>query len=180
MNLRTGVRVLIAISILISGLVETLGATGLTMELSPAHRWGGGVHTLAVSGPLLLVGAALLASGQKTRWVLSILGCYILLSSVLGDVPLIFNPDVGGSAITELLINLAVMCGIVYWLCTDRKLSARRAKPALAMANPAPAFVGRSAGLTGSRQDADAFGAGMSCTTGGNICMILRPIVRKS
>jgi hypothetical protein len=132
------VRALIAISILISGLVETLGATGLVMELSPAHRWGAGVHTLAVSGPLLLVGAALLVSGQKTRWVLSILGCYILLASVLGDLPLIFNPDVGGSAITELLINLVVMCGIAYWLYGDRKLSTRDAKPALSMANPAP------------------------------------------
>ena len=159
MDLRTGVRALIAISILISGLVETLGATGLVVELSPAHRWGAGVHTLAVSGPLLLVGAALLASGRKTRWVLSILGCYILLSSVLGDVPLVFNRDVGGSAITELLINLAVMGGIVYWLWTDRKLTAHGAKPALAMANPAPAVVGRAADLTGSRQDAVAFAA---------------------
>ena len=56
MNLRTGVRALIAISILISGLVETLGATGLVMELSPAHRWGAGVHTLAVSGPCFWLG----------------------------------------------------------------------------------------------------------------------------
>jgi len=148
MDLRTGVRALIAISILISGLVETLGATGLVMELSPAHRWGAGVHTLAVSGPLLLVGAALLASGRKTRWVLSMVGCYVLLVSVLGDVPLIFNPDVGGSAVTELLINLVVMGGIVYWLYSDRKLSARGAKPAPPVANPAPAFVSRSAGLS--------------------------------
>jgi hypothetical protein len=119
--------------------VETLGATGLVVELSPAHRWGPGVHTLAVSGPLLLVGAALLASGRQTRWVLSIFGCYIFLTSVLGDLPLIFNPDVGGSAIAELLINLAVMGGILYWLHSDRKLSAHRAKPALPMTNPAPA-----------------------------------------
>jgi hypothetical protein len=151
MNLRTGVRTLIAISVLISGLVETLGATGLVMELSPAHRWGAGVHTLAVSGPLLLVGAALLACGRKTRWVLSILGCYILLSSVLGDVPLIFNPDVGGSAVTELLINLAVMGGIVYWLYSDRKPGARDAKPALFMANPAPDRLIRHAGPLSGR-----------------------------
>ncbi len=99
MSLQTCVRALIAISVLISGLVETLGATGLVVELSPAHHWGPGVHSLAVSGPLLMAGAALLASGRKTRWVLSILGCYVLLVSVLGDLPLVFNPNVGGSAI---------------------------------------------------------------------------------
>jgi hypothetical protein len=137
MNLQTCVRGLLAISFLISGLVETLGATGLVVELSPAHRWGPGVHTLAVSGPLLMVGAAVLASGRKTRWVLSILGCYVLLTSVLGDLPLIFNPEVGGSAITELLINLVVLGGIVYWLYCGRKPSAQRAKPALPMANSA-------------------------------------------
>jgi hypothetical protein len=138
MNLRTGVRLLIATSVLISGLVETLGATGLVVELSPAHRWGAGVHTLAVSGPLLLVGAALLASGRKTRWVLSILGGYVFLVSVLGDVPLIFNPDVGGSAIVELLINLAILGGIVYWLYYERKLSGHWANRALPMAKSAP------------------------------------------
>jgi len=122
MNLRTGVRVLIAISFLISGLVETLGATGLVVELSPAHRWGPGVHTLAVSGPLLMIGAALLASDRKTRWVLSILGCYVLLVSALGDLPLIFNPEAGASALVELLINLAVMGGILYWFYSGRNL----------------------------------------------------------
>jgi hypothetical protein len=100
------------------------------VELSPAHRWGPGVHTLAVSGPLLMVGAALLASGRNTRWVLRILGCYVLLVSVLGDLPLIFNPDVGGSAITELLINLLVMGAILYWFYG--------AKPALLTTNSAP------------------------------------------
>jgi uncharacterized membrane protein YphA (DoxX/SURF4 family) len=138
MNLRTGVRVLIAISFLVSGLVETLGATGLVVELSPAHRWGPGVHTLAVSGPLLMVGAALLASGRKTRWVLSILGCYVFLVSALGDLPLIANAEAGASAIVELLINLAVMGGILYWFYSGRKPSASGAKPALLMANPAP------------------------------------------
>jgi hypothetical protein len=108
--------------------VETLGATGLVVELSPAHRWGPGVHTLAVSGPLLMVGAALLASGRNTRWVLRILGCYVLLVSVLGDLPLIFNPDVGGSAIAELFINLAVMGGILFWLHSERKPDAHGAK----------------------------------------------------
>jgi uncharacterized membrane protein YphA (DoxX/SURF4 family) len=140
MNLQTCVRALIAVSFCISGLVETLGASGLVVELSPAHRWGPGVHTLAVSGPLLMVGAALLASGRMTRWVLSILSCYIFLSSVGGDLPLIFNPDIGGSAITELLINLAVMGGILYWLHCDRKLRVPRVRPAHRMAKPAPAL----------------------------------------
>jgi len=138
MSLQTFARALIAISFLVSGLVETLGATGLVVELSPAHHWGAGVHTLAVSGPLLILGAALLAfGGRKTRWVLSILGCYIFLASVLGDVPLIFSPDVGGSAIIELLINLAVLGGIGYWLYCDRTQSADRAKAALPLTNPA-------------------------------------------
>lgn len=140
MNLRTLARVLIAVSFSISGLVETLSATGLVVELSPDGRWGPGVHTLSVSGPLQIVGAALLASGRKTRWALSILGCYVFLVSVLGNVPLIFNPDVGGSAIAGLLSNLAVMGGILYWLHSERIPSAHREKPALPMTDPAPAL----------------------------------------
>ncbi len=116
MNLRTWARVLIAVSFSISGLVETLSATGLVVELSPDGRWGPGVHTLAVSGPLQMVGAALLASGHKTRRVVCILGCYVFLASVFGNLPLILIPNVGGSAIAGLLINLAVMGGILYWL----------------------------------------------------------------
>lgn len=137
MNLQTGVRALIATSVLISGVVETLGATGLVVELSPAHRWGPGVHTLAVSGPLLMVGAALLAFGQKTRWVLSILGCYVVLASVLGDMPLVLSPAVGTSAIIELLINLAVLIGIVSLLYCDWKPSDQRTRRACPTANPA-------------------------------------------
>ena len=140
MNLRTWARVLIAVSFSISGLVETLSATGLVVELSPDRSWGPGVHTLAVSGPLQLVGAVLLASGRKTRWALSILGCYVLLVSVFGNLPLIFHPDVGGSAITGLLSNLAVLGGILYWLHSERIPSAHRAKTALPMSNPAPAL----------------------------------------
>ncbi len=143
MNLQTGVRVLIAISVFMSGVVETLGATGLVMEMSPAHRWGPGVHTLAVSGPLLMVGAALLAFGQKTRWVLSILGCYVFLVSVLGDLPLALSPA-GTSAIIELLINLTVLTGIAYWLHCDWKLSdhwTRRARPTARSASTSPAGV---------------------------------------
>jgi uncharacterized membrane protein YphA (DoxX/SURF4 family) len=120
MNLRTWARVLVAVALSISGLVETLSATGLVVELSPDGRWGSGVHTLAVSGPLQLAGAALIASGRKTRWALIILGCYVFLVSVLGNLPLIFNPDVGGSAIAGLVSNLAVIGGILYWLHSER------------------------------------------------------------
>lgn len=140
MNLRTWARVLIVVSLSISGLVETLSATGLIVELSPDGRWGPGVHTLAVSGPLQMVGAALIASGRKTRWALSILGCYVFLVSVFGNLPLIFNPDVGGSAIAGLLSNLAVIGGILYWHHSERMPGAHRAKPALPTTNPAPAL----------------------------------------
>ena len=112
MKLRTWARVLIVASVAVSGLVETLSATGLVVELSPDGPWGAGVHTLAVSGPLQMLGAALLASGRKRRWALCILGCYVILAGVFGNLPLIFNPDVGGSAIAGLLGNLAVIGGI--------------------------------------------------------------------
>lgn len=121
MNLRTWARVLIAGSFSITGLVETLSATGLVMEVSPGGRWGPGVHTLAVSGPLQMVGAAVLVSGRKTRWALSILGCYVFLVSVFGNLPLLFNPDAGGSAIAGLLSNLAVIGGILYWLHSEKR-----------------------------------------------------------
>jgi hypothetical protein len=140
MNLRTWARVLVAVALSISGLVETLSATGLVVELSPDGRWGPGVHSLAVSGSLQLAGAALIASGRKTRWALIILGCYVFLVSVLGNLPLIFNPDVGGSALAGLLCNLAVMGGILYWLHSERMQNAHRAKPALPMTRPAPAL----------------------------------------
>ena len=140
MNLRTWARVLIAVSFSISGLVETLSATGLVVELSPDGRWGPGVHTLAVSGPMQMVGAALLVFGRKTRWALSILGCYVFLVSVLGNLPLIFNPDVGRSAMAGLVSNLVVLGGILYWLHSERIPSAQGAKPALPTKNPAPAL----------------------------------------
>ena len=144
MNLRTWVRVLIAVSFAISGLAETLSSTGLVVELSSDGRWGSGVHTLAVSGPLQMVGAALLASGRKTRWVLGILGCYVFLVSVFGNLPLILNPGVGWSAIAGLAINLAVMGGILYWFHNEPTLGAHRTGPALQMTNPASALpVGR-------------------------------------
>lgn len=116
MNLRMCVRILIAVSFSIAGLVETLGATGLVVQLSPDGGWGPGVYTLSVSGPLQIIGATLLAFGRNIPWVLSILGCYLFLASVFGNLPLIFRSDVGQNAIAGLLCNLAVIGGILYWL----------------------------------------------------------------
>lgn len=140
MNTRTWTRVLIAVLCTISGLVDTLCATGLVVELSPDGRWGPGLHTLAVSGPLQIVGAALLLSGRKTRWALKILGCYVFLVAVFGNLPLIFHPVSGENAIAGLLINLVVMGGILYWLYSERVPSVPGANPALPMTNPAPAL----------------------------------------
>jgi uncharacterized membrane protein YphA (DoxX/SURF4 family) len=141
MNLRTWARIFIAVSFCISGLVETLGATGLVVELSPDGRWSSGIHTLAVSGPLQLVGAAVIASGRKTRWALIILGCYVFLAGVFGNLPLIFNPNIGGSALTGLLSNLALMGGILFWFYSDRMPGIQRAEPAVQRANPGPASL---------------------------------------
>ena len=139
MTVRTWALVLIAVSVFVAGSVETLSATGLVVELSPDGRWGPGVHTLAVSGPLQMLGAALLAFGRKRRWALSILGCYVFLTGVFGNLPLIFNPDVGGNAIAGLLSNLVIMGGVLYWLHSEGILSAHRAKPALPMTDSATA-----------------------------------------
>ena len=161
MNLRTGARVFITVSVSISGLVETLSATGLVVELSPNSLWGPGVHTLAVSGPLQMLGAVLVACGRKTRWTLGILGCYVFLVTVFGDLPLIFNPDVGGNAIVGLLSNLAVMGGLLCWLSSQRMSSAHSAEPALQMANSAtawPATLQFCPGSSGSQIPAPAQG----------------------
>ncbi len=120
MNLRSWARTLIAISFFLSGLAETLSATGLVIEVSPDARWGPGVHTLAIGGPLQMAAATLLASGRKTRWALSILLCYVSLGNVFGNLPQIFKPGVGGSAIAGLLGNMAVIGGLLYWLHGER------------------------------------------------------------
>jgi len=143
MNLRTWARILITASFLISGLVETLGATGLVVELSPDGRWGSGIHTLAVSGPLQLAGAVVLASGRKTRWALIILGGYVVLAGVFGNLPLIFNPAVGGSALAGLLGNLALLGGIVYWFYSDRLPDSQRVEPSVPRFNPGAASLVR-------------------------------------
>jgi hypothetical protein len=113
------------------------------IELSPDGRWDSGIHTLAVSGPLQLVGAAVLASGRKTRWALIILGCYVFLAGVFGNLPLIFNPEVGGSALTGLLSNLAIIGGILYWLYSERMPVNQREEPIVQRVNPRPASLVR-------------------------------------
>lgn len=143
MNLRTWARVLIAVSFSISGLVETIGATGLVVELAPGGHWVSGIHTLAVSGPLQIVGAAVLASGRKTRWALIILGCYVFLVGVFGNLPQVFNPSVGGNALTGLLSNLAVMGGIMYWFHTEGMPNASRAEPVVPMTDAGSASTTR-------------------------------------
>jgi hypothetical protein len=145
MTLRTWARILIAVSFSISGLVETLGATGLVVELSPDGRWGSGIHTLAVSGPLQLVGAAVLASGRKTRWALIILGGYVFLAGVFGNLPLIFNSAVGGNALAGLVGNLALFGGVVYWFYSGRMPDNQRGKPIAPSANPRPVWLARLA-----------------------------------
>jgi uncharacterized membrane protein YphA (DoxX/SURF4 family) len=123
MNLRTWARILVAISFFLSGLAETLSATGLVVEISPDARWGPGLHAMAIGGPLQMAGAALLLSGRKTRWALGILICYVSLGSVFGNLPQIFDPHVGGSAIAGLLSNMAVIGGLLYWLHGERATS---------------------------------------------------------
>ena len=136
MTLRTSARVLIAVSFLVSGLVETLGATGLVVELSPDGRWGSGIHTLAVSGPMQIAGAVLLASGRKTRLALIILGSYVLLACLFGNLPLVFSSYSGGSALAGLLSNLAVMGGIMYWFQSERSQGVARKEPSGSAVGP--------------------------------------------
>ncbi|HXI42576.1 MAG TPA: hypothetical protein VNH83_21515 [Bryobacteraceae bacterium] len=120
MNLRTWARILVASSFFLSGLAETLSATGLVMEISPDAHWGSGLHSMAIGGPLQMAGAALLLSGRKTRWALGILVCYVALGSLFGNLPQVFNPNVGASAIAGLLSNLAIIGGLLYWLHGER------------------------------------------------------------
>jgi uncharacterized membrane protein YphA (DoxX/SURF4 family) len=125
MNLRTCARILIAISFFLSGLAEALSATGLVVEISPNAHWGHGAHSLAIGGALQMAGAALLLSGRKTRWALGILVCYVALGSVFGNLPQVFNPHIGASAIAGLLSNMAVIGGLLYWLHGERAASSK-------------------------------------------------------
>ncbi len=115
MNPRTWARYFIASSSFLSGLVNLFGTTGLVIELSPDGRWGTGVRSIAVGGLLQLVGAVVLASGRMTPWALILVGSYVLLVGVFGNLPLLSNPDVGLSALAGLLVNLAIIGGILYW-----------------------------------------------------------------
>jgi uncharacterized membrane protein len=144
MDLPAGARILLAASFAVFGLVETLNATGLSVLLSPDGRWASGVHTLAVSGPLQMVGAAFLAAGRKTRWTLRILGCYLVLVGVFGNVPLVFDPALRASAIAGLLANLVLLSGIVFYLRQERSLDTRAARPALRFARRMPAWPFRA------------------------------------
>jgi uncharacterized membrane protein YphA (DoxX/SURF4 family) len=137
MNLRTWARILIAISFFLSGLAETLSATGLVAEVSPDRLWGPGTYTLAVGGPLQMAVAALLASGRKTRWALGVLVCYVCLGGALWHLPRIFNPEVGETAIGGLLSSMALLGGILYGLQGERT-SSRRDSPAKDLARDGP------------------------------------------
>jgi hypothetical protein len=119
-GLRAWLRVLSAVAFLVAGLAETLGATGLVILVSPDTRWGPGTHTLALGGMLQMAAAALLASGRKTRWALGILLGYVSLGSIFGNLPQVLDSKVGGSALAALVVNLAVIGGLLYWLHLER------------------------------------------------------------
>ncbi len=131
MNPRTWVRLSIAVCFCLTGLAETLSATGLVVELSPDGRWGAGVHTLAVSGPLQMTGAILLVFSRKTRWTLSILGAYVCLSAIFVNLPRCVTSDVGGNAVVGLLINVAVLSAILLWFRSERVPGIDRARAAV-------------------------------------------------
>ncbi len=129
-DLRLWARFLIASSFLFSGLAETLSATGVVLELSPAAQLSLGFHTLAIGGPLQMAGATLLASGRKTRWALGILIAYVFLGSVFAILPRIIHPDASGSAMAGMITNMAVMGGLLYWLESERLPSTSGYPPA--------------------------------------------------
>ncbi len=143
MNLRTWTRYLLAVSFTVSGLIETLGATGVVFELSPDGLWGSGTHTLAVGGPLQLVGAAVLLSGRQTRLTLRLLGCYLVLASLFGNLPHVINSNLDVSALAGLLANLAVLSGIFFCLCGRRTPGTVRELPFITAHNPGPASLAR-------------------------------------
>lgn len=113
-------RLLIACSFLLSGLAETLSATGLVVELSPQAQSRFGCGSLVVGGPVQLAGAILLASGRRTRWALGILMGYVFLTSLFGILPGITRPGQSGAALPGLVSNLAVIGGLLHWIQTER------------------------------------------------------------
>lgn len=120
MKLPTWARLLSAVFFLLSGLAETLGATGLVIQVAPAAIWGPATHTIAVGGLMQITSAALLALGRKTRWALMSLLVYVTLGSIFGNLPRVLSSSVDGSAIAGLAVNLVSMAGLLCWLRFER------------------------------------------------------------
>ncbi len=120
MGLRSWARILVAVSFFISGLAETLSATGFVLEVSPKANWDSDAHTLALGGVVQMTAAAMLVLGRKTHWALAALIAYLALGSVFGILPRFFTPDAAGSPITSLLSNMAVIGGLLHWLHLER------------------------------------------------------------
>ena len=119
MDLKQCARLLIASSFLVSGLAETLSATGLVIELLPEAQASLGMQTLAVGGPLQIAGAAWLASGRKTRRALALLVGYLVLVSLFGNLPGIIHPDPSGKALAGMITNMAVIGGLLHWMQSE-------------------------------------------------------------
>ena len=119
MDLKQCARFLIASSFLVSGLAETLSATGLVIELLPGAQASLGMQSLAVGGPLQIVGGAWLASGRKTRRVLALLVGYLVLVSLFGNLPGIIHPDPSGKALAGMITNMAVIGGLLHWMQSE-------------------------------------------------------------
>ncbi|QOY87067.1 hypothetical protein [Paludibaculum fermentans] len=120
MSLRAWARILIAASFFISGLAETLSATGFVIEVSPKANWDSDAHTLALGGVVQMTAAAMLVLGRKTHWALAALIAYLTLGSIFCILPRFFTPDAAGSPIASLLSNMAVIGGLLHWLHLER------------------------------------------------------------
>ncbi|MGJ5820456.1 hypothetical protein [Paludibaculum fermentans] len=120
MTLRAFARILIAMSFFLSGLAETLSATGFVIEVSPRANWDTDIHTLALGGVVQMSAAAMIVFGHKTHWALAALIAYLALGSIFGILPRFFTPDAGGSPIASLLSNMAIIGGLLHWFHLER------------------------------------------------------------
>lgn len=120
MNLRTWARLLVALSFFLSGLAETLSATGFVVEVSRKATWDSDAHTLALGGVVQMTAAAMLVVGRKTHWALAVLIAYLALGSIFGILPRFFTPDAAGSPIASLLSNMAIIGGLLHWFHLER------------------------------------------------------------